>query len=85
MYDIKSIEHYKRAGELIADHGRELIPDNIFDIIDNIDAFEYWDYYLIDGKTVVVTDGQIANNYSLEKFIDNAICYVIDNDLLQED
>jgi len=70
-----SIAHYSDARTLLIENAPDALkdwtPDELFSL-NHVDDFEAISYFVIDGKTVIITDainGDIYGSESLEEFM----------------
>ena len=82
-FSFESIEHFSTAADLIREYSETDIDIELMEYIDSLDDYESFDYFVIDGETVIVTEGLCGTASGVplpvEEFIQNTVDYCREN------
>lgn len=80
---IDNIQHFSTAADVVREYSETDIDIELMEYIDSLDDYESFDYFVIDGETVIVTEGLCGavsgNPLPVEEFIQNTVDYAAEN------
>lgn len=80
---IDNIQHFSTAADVVREYSDSDIDSELMEYIDSLDDYESFDYFVIDGAAVIVTEGLCGtvsgNPLPVEEFIQNTIDYAAEN------
>ncbi len=82
-FSFENIQHFSTAADVVREFSDTDIDIETMEYIDSLDDYESFDYFVIDGETVIVTDGIFGTvsgvPLPVEEFIQNTIDYCREN------
>lgn len=79
----ENIQHFSTAADVVREYSETDIDIELMEYIDSLDDYESFDYFVIDGAAVIVTDGicgtVINAPQPIDEFIQTTIDYAAEN------
>lgn len=78
-----NIQHFSTAADVVREYSDSDIDSELMEYIDSLDDYESFDYFVIDGAAVIVTDGicgtVINAPQPIDEFTQTTIDYAAEN------